>query len=164
MKFKHNDRVTCEIDGTKITDARISIDKDGTPFICQNEKIGMGTYDKLGYKYSWSLKKDFTSHLSAENIQVTNLRPFEKTWDTLEVGDEIVDKGGSIRTVLGICGRVIFVSYPNDKDSCLSGGYTKKGLIARGFTIVSPKVEEEVEELTMEELCKELGRTVKIKK
>ena len=41
MNFKHNQKVTCEIDGKKITDAKISIDKDGTPYICQNEKDGV---------------------------------------------------------------------------------------------------------------------------
>ena len=58
--MKHNQKVTCEIDGIKITDARISINKDGSPFICQNEQLGAHADDKLGYKYSWGLMKDFT--------------------------------------------------------------------------------------------------------
>lgn len=157
-KFNHNDRVTAEIDGTKILDARISIDKYGTPYICQNEKDGMDAEDKLGYKYSWGLYNDFTNSSS-----VTNLRLAEKTWDTLEVGDEIEDKYGDTQTVLGVCGRVMFISYHDNKDE-YSSGYTKEQLIKYGYTIVSPKVEEEVDEITMEELCKELGRTVKIKK
>ena len=50
----NNDRVTCTIEGTKITDARISIDEDGRPFICQNERDGADAENKLGYKYSWA--------------------------------------------------------------------------------------------------------------
>jgi len=128
--MKHNQKVTCEISGTKITDARISIDKDGTPYICQNEQLGAHTNNKLGYKYSWMLYKDFTG----ENV--TNLRPFEKDWDTLQVGDEIKSsKVYENRTVLGVCGRVIFLSWASNKDQ-YSGGYTKDELIEDGFTIV----------------------------
>jgi len=126
--MKHNQKVTCEIDGIKITDARISINKDGLPFICQNEKNGVNADDKLGYKYSWMLKKDFT------NINVKNLRPLEKDWDTLQVGDEIKIPFEK-RTVLGVCGRVIFISWVDDKDRFYSG-YTKYELIEDGYTII----------------------------
>lgn len=86
MKFKHNQRVTCEIHGEKITDARISISKDGTPYICQNEWRGDTAENRLGYRYSWMLDKDFTDY------SVTNLRPVKKTFEDLEVGDEVVSK------------------------------------------------------------------------
>ena len=126
--MKHNQKVTCEILGIKITDARISIDKDGTPYICQNEQLGAYTEDKLGYKYSWLLNNDFTQSA------VTDLRPAEKDWDTLQVGDEIKIPFEK-RTVLGVCGRVIFLSWPGDKDH-YSNGFTKEELIEIGYKIV----------------------------
>jgi len=149
--MKHNQKVTCEISGTKITDARISIDKDGIPFICQNEQLGASAKNKLGYKYSWMLKKDFT------NINVKNLRPLEKDWDTLQVGDEI----GHLyekRTVLGVCGRVIFISWPCNKDRYF-GGNTKKELIECGYTIVQDT--PPIIELTIQDIADLKGVDVK---
>jgi len=106
------------IDGTEILDARISIDQDGTPFICQNLMKGATANDKLGYKYSWILANDFTQ------CDVTNLKLVEtKSWDTLAL----------------------------------------KGIKDSGYTIEN-FTEEVAEELTVEEICKLLGRTVKIKK
>ena len=87
MNFKHNQKVTCEIDGIKITDAKISIDESGNPFICQNEVDGSEAEDKLGYKYSWLLTKDFTS------IDVKNLKPVKETIRDIEIGDILIRDG-----------------------------------------------------------------------
>jgi len=121
MKFKHNQRVTCEIKGEKITDAKISIDKNGRYFICQNKIEGSDAEDKLGYKHSWWLDRDFTSSF------VTNLKPALKDWDSLQEGDEIKDDSGDVRTILGICGKVIFLSACCDKNQ-FGYGYTKEEL------------------------------------
>jgi len=151
--MKHNQKVTCEINGTKITDARISINKDGTPYICQNEQLGAHADYKLGYKYSWILYKDFTG----ENV--TNLRPFEKDWDTLQVGDEIKSsKDYEKRTVLGVCGRVIFLSGAGDKDRYYSG-YTKEELIEMEYTIAQDTLP--IIELTLQDIADLKGVDVK---
>jgi hypothetical protein len=76
MKYTHGQRVKCTIDGIDITDAKISINKNGRTYICQNEIDGAEADDLLGYKYSWVLNNDFTSYA------LTNLRPAEKDWDT----------------------------------------------------------------------------------
>ena len=78
----------------------------------------------------------------------------EKTWDNLAEGDEINDYG-SIRTVLGICGRVILLSTCDNKDSAAGCFYTKEELINRNYTIVQPKTEEKVEktELTLQQIA-----------
>jgi len=145
------------IDGTEILDARISIDQDGTPFICQNLMKGATANDKLGYKYSWILANDFTQ------CDVTNLKLVEtKSWDTLAWKDILVNKDGDRRMVLGILNDLVFTSmYGNFQ--IFWGGFTKKELKDSGYTIEN-LTEDVVEELTMEQLCKELGRTVKIKK
>jgi hypothetical protein len=52
--FKHGQSCTCIIGGTKITDAKISIEEDGI-FICQNQKDGNSAEDYLGYRYSWEI-------------------------------------------------------------------------------------------------------------
>ena len=154
MKYTHGQKVTCEIQEVKITDAKISIDKDGTPFICQNIKYGIEAEDKLGYEHSWKLVYDFTA------VSVENLKPIVKSFDNPEVGDIYSNESGK-RTVLGVAGRVIFLSGNNNKDA-YNLAYTKKELIEYGYKV--EEVEKEVEEITMEELIKELGREVIIKK
>lgn len=155
MKFKHGDRVKCTIKGTEIGDARISINKDGTPFICQNKKDGWNADDKLGYKYSWALNEEF------EARDVTNLRLAEKSFDYPEIGDEYIDPNGNSRFVLGAAGRVIFLSSSTEREY-YSYGMTKEQLIALGFTIAKDKPNEEPTEMTLEEIEKIVGKKVKI--
>lgn len=155
MNFKHGDRVKCTINGADIEDARISIDKDGTPFICQNEKGGWYADDTLGYKFSWQLNDDFTDD------DVTNLRLAEKSFDYPEIGDEYKSICGGSRFVLGVAGRVIFLSSRKDKDT-FSYGTTKEHLMKYGYTIVQDEPNEESTEMTLEEIEKLVGKKVKI--
>ena len=155
MKFKHGDRVKCTIDGTDIDDAKISIDKDGTIFICQNRKIGRDAEDKLGYKYSWQAERDFTG------VLVPNIRSAKKSFDYPEVGDEYLDSNGKSRFVLGVAGRVIFLSREDHKNF-FRLGFTKEQLITLGYTIVQDEPEEEPTEMTLEEIEKIVGKKVKI--
>lgn len=157
MNFKHGEYVKCTIDGTEIDDARISIEKDGTPFICQNKKDGWKAEDRLGYKYSWILDEEF------EDRNVTNLRPVKKSFDYPEIGDEYVDDRGKSRFVLGVAGRAIFLSSPVSKDDfyCI---LTKEQLIILGYTIANDEPKEEPPEMTLEEIEKLVGKKVKIVK
>jgi len=147
MNYKHNSRVTCTINGTKITDARISIDEDGTPFICY-EKNGGRTDDKLGYKYSCSLS----------NPLVTDLKLVTPTWDTLSWKDIVLDGGGDRRMVLAVSNDMACVSHAEDFETT-SGWYHKKELQHMYFTIQG--AEPAVEEITVTEAESRLG--VKIK-
>lgn len=155
MEFKHGEYVKCTIEGTHIDDAKISIDKDGTPFICQNKKYGRDAEDKLGYEYSWALSEEFN------NSGVTNLRPAKKSFDYPEIGDEYIDPNGESRFVLGVAGRVIFLSGSTERDY-YSYGMTKEQLIALGCTIAKDEPNEEPTEMTLEEIEKIVGKKVKI--
>lgn len=155
--FKHNQKVTCTIQGVKIRDARISINEDGRVYICQNIKNGGEAEDKLGYNFSWRINSDFTGH------DVDNLKPLFKNWEYLEVGDKLIDGEGRERMILAHIGLIFFVSYKNEFTK-VSSFLTKEELIKEGYSIKQEQPVEEVEELTMEELCRELGREVKIKK
>ncbi len=141
--MKHNDKVTCSTNGTVITDARISIDNDGTPFICHNEKDcdGSSADDKLGYKYSWGLDRDFTEK------NVTNLRlagAFQK-------GDILTYKRGGKIKVLEVLGDLYFMS---DLDDFTKAGsaYTEQELKKDGYKLVTP-----VKEYSRDEIAKALG-------
>ncbi len=155
MNFKHGDRVKCTIGRTDIDDAKISIDKYGTPYICQDKKDGRDADDKLGYKYSWALDKEFN------NSDVTNLRPAEKSFDSPEIGDEYLDDNGKSRVVLGVAGRVIFLSGILDKNY-IDIQITKERLIEWGYTIVQDEPNKEPAEMTLEEIEKLVGKKVKI--
>jgi len=156
MNLKHNQKVTCKIEGEKITDAKISIDEYGTLYICQNKKDGSSADDKLGYRYSWKLNKDFT------DCGVTNLKPLNKTIRDVEIGDIIIDSEGDERMLLDVRERIVGLAFSHDFEN-FSGFSTFEELEEDGYKL-KDEPEEEVEELTMEELCKELGREVKIKK
>ena len=141
--MKHNDKVTCIISGKVITDARISIDKGGTPYICHNEKNcdGGRADDKLGYKYSWGLERDFT------DIGVTNLRlvtAFQK-------GDILTYKHLYKAKVLEVLGDVYFMSALDDFTSA-GGTYTEQELKKNGCKLVTP-----VKEYSRDEIAKALG-------
>ena len=154
MNFKHNSRVTCKIFETKITDARISINKYGRPFICQNEKDGGIADDKLGYKYSWAIGEDFTPP------GVEDLKLATPTWDTLAWKDFVLDEHGRKRMVLAVQNDSVLVS-PDDNFEETSGWYHKKELEKDGHTIegAAPAVEE----ITVTEAEARFGIKIKLK-
>jgi hypothetical protein len=92
-----------------------------------------------------------------------------KTLKTLEVGDFVKDSEEYYRKVLAVVHRgndtdesvyvlsIADISKLSDDIHISSGTYTSFSLEIKGYTI-----EGEPEELTIEEVCKELGRTVKI--
>lgn len=80
-RFKHGQRVTCEIEGKKIDDAKIIIDSDGSIFICHKKKCGFITAAKFGYKYSFCIFADKDGVL---NNRVTNLKFLPRTKEKIE--------------------------------------------------------------------------------
>ena len=79
MELTHGMRVTCEIEGKKITDAKISKEGDGSFYICQNKKEGVTAENKLGYNYSWCIVSESPDDL--KRYSVTNLRPVKDISD-----------------------------------------------------------------------------------
>ena len=153
MKLKHGMKVTCEIDGTKITDAKISKDADGRFFICQNKRNGGGAGDKLGYAYSWFIGDNAGAFGYPD---VTNLKPVKDISDisNYEVGDILVDEYSSRCKVLGVCGLVVIIS-TSDFERASSSPYTTQELEEEGYCF-------ENSEDTL--IGKELTQTIKGKK
>ena len=82
MKLLHGTKVTCEIDGTKITDAKISRNANGDFFICQNKCLSVVTAEnKLGYKYSWLIYKGSVGDLEANEVTNLKLKPVKDISD-----------------------------------------------------------------------------------
>ena len=70
MRLEHGMKVRCELLGSVINDAKISIDPNGKIFICQNIYRGISTENKLGYNYSWSIERD--AFVNCHNIKKVN--------------------------------------------------------------------------------------------
>lgn len=138
-KFKHGQRLTCEIRGKKIDDAKISIDSDGTAHICQNIANGITAENNLGYRMGWTINRG--EYYKDGDNGITNLQFLPRTLDELEEGD-IVLKTGDEWKILGICGDVYFMSICNNFKR--TGTFlTKEELEDNGYTL---KQEEEGEE------------------
>jgi len=155
MNLTHGMKVTCEIEGKKITDAKISKDANGDLFICQNKCPSVVTAEnKLGYKYSWEIGSE--SVADSKLYDVTNLRPAKDISDikSYEVGDILVDEDGDRRKVLGICGLVVIIS-TSDFERASSSSYTTQELEEEGYYF-------ENSEDTL--IGKELTQTIKGKK
>jgi len=154
MKLIHGTKVTCEIDGTKITDAKISKGAEGNFYICQNKLSGAETKDKLGYSGSWGISEGNLDDLKYH--KVTNLRPVKDISDisTYQVGDILVDEYSSRCKVLGVCGLVVIIS-TSDFERASSSPYTTQELEEEGYYF-------ENSEDTL--IGKELTQTIKGKK
>lgn len=146
-KLKHGQKVKCTINGSKIDDAKISIDSDRQMFICQHIKDGCDADNKFGYKYSWT----------ADSPSVTNLRTVvDKTnLEDMEVGDILIDKHNGEFKVLAICGQAFLTTGSNLIDASREW-YSFQEATNKGCKFKDTPKEENLVELTLEEIAKKL--------
>lgn len=87
----------------------------------------------------------------------------EKTLDTVDVGDVVVDEDGGERTILdtGKSGKVVLLSLVG-KPTRMGGVYARQELEGLGYTVKQSTPEPEPKEMTLEEVSKALGYPVKI--
>jgi len=100
-------------------------------------------------------------HWYYENNFFLELLTEEKTLDTVDVGDVVVDENGNERTILDKSpnGTVLFLSWQNDPTRYY-GGHTRQQLKALRYTVKQSTPEPK--EMTLEEVSKALGYPVKI--
>ena len=100
------------------------------------------------------------AYKNAEDLPTTKPRTIEYG---LVEGD-IITNGNSERLVLGVCGKLIFVSNRDDFNAAYSY-YTLHEVIKEGWKLKQETTQTEtIPEMTMEEVCAALGKEVKIKK
>lgn len=111
MKYKHGQDITkCKINDTVITDAKISIDKDGAHFICHNLPLlaGRNAFDKMGYDYSWNFDHKTPSESGVNYLKLKEYPPIPRQHyyqgedlniDMLEDGDVVMFRNGKLREV-----------------------------------------------------------------
>lgn len=134
----HGKRVTCKINGEKITDAKLSVGDDGGLFVCQNINDGAYCEEKFGYKYSWIIgyKKQLeeAKKLSdLNNYGVTDLK-FVETRERKP--KEIIENKGFLKA----CDADEKAIYSAEKYTCFS----KKELERRDkqqITLTTPHLE-----------------------
>ena len=148
--FREGLSITCKIEGTKIDDAKLHLEY-GFWHVCQNIKNGLGCDNKLGYKYSWIVN----------DCNVTDIQIKHRTIDDLEEGDIIINNYNK-RKVLGVCGKIYFISYYYgfSQVSNIIYTYTIVGLKEKGYKLVQPEEEKETI-LTMSEVAELVGVDVK---
>lgn len=140
-QFKHGQRCTCEIQGKEVTDAKISINGNGSIYICQNIKDGLEADDMLGYKYGW-LAVDHGYYFEERDKDIRSLTLLPRTIEDVEEGDEIVSKDVGERKVLGRCGQIVFLGRLLSNDA-YENTYSIHDLKFRGYTIKQDTPTEE---------------------
>ena len=139
-QFKHGQRCTCEIDGEKVTDAKIDIDSNGSIYISQEgkdrRKVVSGGVHYTEYNFG----------------NITNLILLPRTIEDVEEGDEIVSKDVGERKVLGRCGQIVFLGRLLSNDA-YENTYSIHDLKFRGYTIKFAERNSKLVEITMEEIA-----------
>lgn len=142
--------------------------------LSDEQVVGMTNKFKLGDKVKIKNNSDKQIH-TITSISKTNIAfPYEisgktarwsnyelelvteKTWDTLEVGDELKIKSQyrdeEVNRVLAVCGETVALSTSTNHHA-FSSWWTKEELIACKYMIVGAE-EENATELTLEEIAK----------
>ena len=159
-KFKHGDRVTCtiEYEGAvhDTTDARMSIDDNGTPFICHNNPNydWSEADDMFGYPYCLRLSSDFT------NTYVTNLKLAVKKVRDADVGDEVTSRAYLYKVIDSLPNSVLLSL---NLEYATAGDMHSRDELEEHFTFLEPTPTPPPEEMTLEEVCRALGKDIIIK-
>lgn len=103
------------------------------------------------------------AHQLSNNCFLELVSPRIPTWETLQVGDEIKIPYVGIAKVLevGASGKTFLCSRFNSYEK-IDGWYHIEEAKNEGWTLVTPPVEPEVQEMTVEEVSKLVGKKVKI--
>ena len=91
-----------------------------------------------------------------------DLAPYEITWETLEPGVMIEDEYDDVRRVIDVLPNSFLASDEMNLD-ITDDWYTIALAKENGWKIIQP-AEEDIEELTVEEISKRLGKTIKVVK
>ncbi len=136
----------------------VKIKDDGRIFkVSRSSKEGYELIDSKG-----EYLEDFNdSRVYMAMVAEWRLEPAPKTWDTLEVGDIILENDNEQAIVLAIQGDTLLRS----RFECFwsaDAWYTKIEMKELGYKIKGAV--DEVEELTVEEISERLGKTIKVVK
>ena len=131
--------------------------EDGEAYLCQNQRNGYSCNDKLGFKYSWSVRDGSIGSLN--DTGVTDLRLHPVTTEEIEdykdwqIGDKITDNIETLEVIFR-GGELVVCKYSDDRASC---NYTCNELHRCGYRLVAEPEKEDIIEVTMDEIAKMKG-------
>lgn len=109
----------------------------------------------------WTSEKDIND--GSEDIRFLEPEKPRTIEDGLVFGDIVVSVACGRFKVLGVCGEVVFLSYPNNFDK-VGNFKTLSEIIELDFKLLQEPTEEETVEMTVEEISKKLGKIIKVVK
>ena len=131
--------------------------EDGNVYLCQNMKDGSDCDDKLGFRFSWSVRKGSSDDLKDMNVTDICLIPVYpeeiEVYKNWQVGDKITDGLESLEVIFR-SGELVVCKDSDDEASC---NYTCNELHKRGYRLVVESEKEEIIEVTMDEIAKMKG-------
>lgn len=155
-------RFRCKIGGTLV--AGIIRVVGGCAYLCQNEKNGSHSIDKRGYKYAWCVFSGTEADFAHPDIKVTDFRLIPSTAAEIEaykdwqVGDRLKRKEEHAPNIEVIFryGELVVGKFI-DTGKALTN-YTCDELYKDGLRLaVDPVPEEEIVEVTMDEIAGKMG-------
>ena len=134
--------------------------EDGRAYLCQNKKDGADCDDRLGYRFSWTVRDG--SRYALGDTGVTDLRLYPMTAEQIEdyknwqIGDKITDGIETLEVIFR--GGELVVCKDSDDDA--SSNYTCNELHKLGYRLVVKPEKEDIIEVTMDEIAKMKGGPV----
>lgn len=131
--------------------------ENGVVYLCQNVKDGDACDDKLGFSFSWQVDKGSRDDLESTDVTDFRLIPMAaeeiEAYKDWQVGDKLTDGLESLEVIFR-SGELVVCK---DSDDEASDNYTCNELHKRGYRLVVESEEEEIIEVTMDEIAKMKG-------
>lgn len=126
-------------------EGKIQVEGDKV-YLCQNSKDGKDCDDKLGFRYSWYIRKASPEDMKDKWINVGDLGIVPRdpeTYKDWQVGDIVArnDKTGRTKEVIFRSGELVVCK---NADGDIDGGYTCGQLHRLGFRLVLTDIETRI--------------------
>ena len=125
----------------ELCEGKIQVE-DGAVYLCQNKRIGSDCSDKLGYNYSWCMKKGCFEDKRVIDFEIVPRDP--ETYKDWQVGDKVLNL--NIRTAKSAVKEVIFrsgeVVICKTMQNSAAGVYTCDELYQAGYRLILTDIEK----------------------
>ena len=143
MELYDGMKVSGKIEGKEFDRGVIVIEAEYEGYyVCQNIYSACKPDDTRGFSgaHYFTAGKDGDKRIYKEGYdsQISDLKPLSRTIEDVQEGDIIDIAGSDTRTVLGVCGQAVMLSYRSEFESYATT-FSIKQLKDDGYTIVVPE-------------------------